>query len=280
MNVDFFIQNSYEVSKLITKKYSTSFSLAISMLNKEKRRAIYAIYGLVRLADEIVDSFHGHDKAFLLKKLDRDLKYALDNNISTNTLVIAFADTVNNYNINKKHINAFMNSMKYDLAKTDYSNHIDFKRYIYGSADVVGLMCLRIFCDGQQPLYKTLEAPAMRLGSAFQKVNFLRDLKNDALKLGRSYFPEITTSKFDRKSKKNIEASIKNDFDAALIGVRQLPGRSKLAVALAYYYYLCLFNKIKRTSYKKVLTKRIRISNIKKFSILLKVYVLYKIKLI
>ena len=278
MNVEFFLENSYKVSELITKRYSTSFSLATSLLEKEKQRAIYAIYGFVRLADEIVDSFHGYDKAFLLERLNEDLQYALKNSMSTNMVLVAFADTVNKYGIHKEHIHAFMNSMKCDLTKTRYANSEDLEKYIYGSADVIGLMCLKIFCNGQQDLYKTLEIPAGKLGSAFQKVNFLRDVRNDIQELGRYYFPEISNPEFNEQNKKLIEESIQKDFDEAWTGVIQLPGRSKLAVALAYFYYLYLFKKIRRTSMREVLSKRIRIPNLRKYLIILKVIVMYKIK--
>ena len=278
MNIDFFKENSYRISELITKRYSTSFSLATSLLEKEKRRAIYAIYGFVRLADEIVDSFHGYDKAFLLEKLNEDLQYALKNSISTNTVLVAFTDTVKKYSINEDHIRAFMDSMRYDLTKSQYTQSEDLAKYIYGSADVVGLMCLKVFCNGHQSLYKTLEIPARKLGSAFQKVNFLRDLRNDIQELGRYYFPEISNSEFSEQSKKIIEESIQKDFDEAWIGIKYLPGRSKLAIALAYFYYWHLFKKIKRISLEEVLSKRIRISNLRKYLIILKVIVMYKIK--
>ncbi len=276
MDLTFFIENSYKVSELITKEYSTSFSLATSLLEREKRRAIYAVYGFVRLADEIVDSLHGFDKSFLLQKLNDDLLYALENNMSTNMILVAFADTVKRYDINKEHINAFMESMKYDLTKTEYTNTEDLNKYIYGSADVVGLICLKIFCDDQKSLYDTLKVPALRLGSAFQKVNFLRDLKEDMQELGRSYFPEISDQPFDKHSKRLIEESIQRDFDEAWTGINKLPGRSKLAVALAYYYYVHLFKKIKRTTPQKILSKRVRISNLKKYLIITKVVIMYK----
>jgi phytoene/squalene synthetase len=247
-------------------------------LEKEKRLAIYAIYGFVRLADEIVDSFHGYDRAFLLERLNEDLQYALKNNVSINTVLVAFADTVKKYRIKKEHIHAFMNSMKYDLTKAQYTDLEDLGKYIYGSADVVGLMCLKVFSNGEETLYKKLEIPARKLGSAFQKVNFLRDLRYDIQELGRYYFPEISNSEFSERSKKLIEESIQKDFDEAWTGVIHLPGRSKLAVALAYFYYLYLFKKIRRTSMREVLSKRIRIPNLRKYLIILKVIVMYKIK--
>jgi phytoene/squalene synthetase len=280
MSVDLFVDSSYSVSKVITHKYSTSFSLATSLLEKDKKRAIYAVYGFVRLADEIVDSLHGFDKSFLLQKLNDDLHYALKNGMSTNTILVAFADTVNRYNISKEHIQAFMDSMEYDLTKTSYTKVTDLDKYIYGSADVVGLICLKVFCNGDTGLYKKLETPAQKLGSAFQKVNFLRDLKDDIQQLGRSYFPEISDCHLNNHSKRQIEESIKKDFEEAWKGVKQLPGRSKLAVALAYYYYKGLLKKIIRTSPESLLQKRIRISNFKKYLIIIKVCFMYKTRII
>ncbi len=279
MNVGFYIENSYKLSELITKEYSTSFSMATSLLEKDKRKAIYAIYGFVRLADEIVDSFNGYDKTFLLSNLNEQLQYALENGISNNTVLAAFVDTVRKYNISPKHIEVFMESMKYDLTKAEYTSTEELNTYIYGSADVVGLMCLKVFCNGNQLLYDQLEKSAQKLGSAFQKVNFLRDLKDDNNELGRSYFPEITNNKFDKASKLLIEQSIKNDFDEAWIGIKQLSGRSKLAVALAFFYYKTLFDKIKKTKPETILSKRVRINNLKKYLILVRVGVMYKTKL-
>lgn len=280
MNVDFYIENCYKISRLITKEYSTSFSLASSLLEKDKKRAIYAIYGFVRLADEIVDSFHGYDKAFLLNKLNDDLYYALTNGVSTNPVLTAFADTVKKYGINPEYIKSFMKSMEDDLTKAEYTSSKEFENYVYGSADVVGLMCLKVFCNGEIGLYEKLKQPAQKLGSAFQKVNFLRDLKDDINKLGRSYFPEISNKAFNVQTKLLIEESIQKDFDEVWIGLKQLPGRSKLAVALAFYYYKSLFNKIKRTPAEKVIKKRMRISNFKKYLIIIQVAFMYKAKLI
>ena len=280
MSIDFFLDNSFKVSELITKKYSSSFSLATSLLENEKRQAVYAIYGFVRLADEIVDSMHGFDRPFLLQKLNDDLQYALENNMSTNTILLAFARTVRRYDIKKEHINAFMESMKLDLSKTDYTNSDELNKYIYGSADIVGLMCLKVFCNGQTNHYSRLEVPAKRLGSAFQKVNFLRDLKNDIQQLGRNYFPEISNKPLDVYNKRLIEESIEKDFNEAWVGITQLPGRSKLAVALAYYYYSGLFKKIKGVTPEKLLSDRVRLSNFKKYLILVKVGFMYKTKLI
>lgn len=280
MSVDFYIENCYRISELITKKYSTSFSLATSLLEKEKKCAIYAIYGFVRLADEIVDSFHGYDKPFLLDSFYSELDYTLKNGISSNTILVAFADTVKKFNIKHEHIYAFMESMKCDLSKNIYNNSDDLDKYIYGSADVVGLMCLNVFCNGDLALYDKLKYPAQKLGSAFQKVNFLRDLNNDIYSLGRSYFPEIKNNQFDIQAKRIIEQTIEKDFNEAWIGVKQLPGRSKLAVALAYYYYIGLFRKIKQKSPEEILSERIRISNLRKYVIILKAGLLYKTKFI
>ena len=280
MSVAFYIENSYKVSELITNKYSTSFSLATSVLEKEKRKAIYAIYGFVRLADEIVDSLHTYDKPFLLAKLNEDQAYAMQNGISTNLILASFVDTVKKYRIKKEHIDAFMQSMEYDLTKTNYTETSDLNHYIYGSADVVGLMCLTVFCNGNEALYNELEYPAQKLGSAFQKVNFIRDLREDTGDLGRNYFPEISVDKFSKETKSLIEKSIQQDFDEAFTGIKRLPGRSKLAVGLAYYYYLSLFNKIKRASPDKILSMRVRISNLIKYLIIIRVGILYKLKFI
>jgi Phytoene/squalene synthetase len=279
MNVEFYIENSYKLSELITKKYSTSFSLATSLMEKDKRMAIYAIYGFVRLADEIVDSFHEFDKAYLLQDFYDQLDYALDKGISTNPILAAMADTVRKYNIPREHIQAFMDSMKNDLTKKDYTSYDELNSYIYGSAEVVGLMCLKVFCNGDQTLYDQLEYFAQKLGAAFQKVNFLRDLKSDNRELGRTYFPEIVTQQLDSRSKLYIEQSIEEDFNEAWKGIKRLPSRAKLAVALAYFYYKTLFEKIKRTTPEGLVSQRVRINNLRKYFILLRVGVMYKAKL-
>jgi len=280
MDVNSYRESCYEVSELITRQYSTSFSMAISLLETEKQRAVYAIYGFVRVADEIVDSFHGYDKPFLLSNFREQLEYALQNGISTNPVLVSFADTVNRYHIDKEHIDAFLESMNHDLSKSNYTSNSDLDRYIYGSADVVGLMCLKIFCNGDQNLYDSLEHPARKLGSAFQKVNFLRDLSNDKQELGRSYFPEVADNQFDENRKKIIEQSIEKDFNEARTGIKQLPGRARLAVALAFWFYQTLFNKIRKTKPDQLLAKRVRINNLRKLGILLKVALLYKTRLL
>lgn len=278
MDVDYYLKNSYKVSELITKEYSTSFSLATSLMEKEKRKAIYAIYGFVRLADEVVDSFHGYDQLFLFNNLEEQLHYAFQHGISTNTILASFVDTVHRYHISHEHVRAFMDSMRLDLTQTDYTSNEELSHYIYGSADVVGLMCLRVFCDGDEPLSQQLEYSAQKLGSAFQKVNFLRDLNSDKEGLGRSYFPEVCNNTFDEQSKRAIENSIERDFDDALPGIRRLPGRSKLSVLLAYYYYRSLLNKIKKSTPECLLSKRLRIHDGVKYQILAKVLIQYKLK--
>lgn len=214
----------------------------------------------------------------MLDKLTIDLDYALENNISTNTILMAFADTAHKHEIEREHISAFMDSMRADLTKSKYETTKDLDHYIYGSANVVGLMCLKVFCSRNKDLYLSLESAAQKLGSAFQKVNFLRDLKEDLNDLGRVYFPELRQQGFNVESKRIIEASIQKDFDDAWVGITKLPGRSKLAVALAYFYYRNLFLKIKKMSPQVVLSKRIRISNFSKQLIVLKVALMYKIK--
>lgn len=280
MNIEFYFENSYKLSELITKNYSTSFSLAVSLLEKDKRKAIYAVYGFVRLADEIVDSFYRFNRSYLLQCLDDDLRYALFNGISANPVVAAFSDAVLRYHISYDHINAFMDSMKSDITKKEYKSTEELNTYVYGSADVVGLMCLKVFCNGDPQLYSRLEYPAQKLGSALQKVNFLRDIKEDRVELGRTYFPEITNNKFDEENKKLIELSIEKDFEESWMGVRQLPGRARLAVALAYFYYESLFEKLKSTKAEKIMSKRLHISNFRKVLILFRVYLMYKFKMI
>ncbi|MGK9476319.1 phytoene/squalene synthase family protein [Melioribacter sp. OK-6-Me] len=275
MSLELYSKTSFKISGLITRQYSTSFSWATFFLDKEKRNAIYAIYGFVRLADEIVDTFHGFDKPFLLNKLKEDLYYAIENGISTNPILMSFSETVRKYGITREQIDSFLNSMESDLTKKNYKNQYEINKYVYGSADVVGLMCLKVFCNNNFELYKKLEIPAQKLGSAFQKVNFLRDLRNDIYELNRNYFPEIKDRVFDENSKKNIEKEIEADFTEAYRGICHLPGRAKLAVAIAYFYYKTLFEKIKKAKPDHVLTKRMRISNVRKIFILLKVIILF-----
>ena len=271
---------SKKCSKEITKFYSTSFSLATSMLSSEIRQDIYNIYGFVRLADEIVDSFHDYDKVALLKRFEDDLEYALKEKISTNPVLNAFQGTVHRYKIDKEFIDAFMQSMRWDLSKKVYKTDEDYKNYIYGSADVVGLMCLRVFVKGDHNLFNELKSSAMALGSAFQKVNFLRDLKNDYEQLERSYFPNVNLRELDERSKQKIIAEIEDDFQKGLSGIFKLPDAAKFGVYTAYKYYLRLLKKLKRVPSVDIKNKRIRVANIQKMDVLARSYVRYRFNIL
>lgn len=270
-----FDQLSYSVSKITTKKYSTSFSLGILALKPAIRPAIYAIYGYVRLADEIVDSFHGYDKEMLLKRFREQTDEALNEKISLNPILHSFQEIVHKYDIDYKLIKQFLHSMEMDLQQVDYNSEL-YKEYIFGSAEVVGLMCLQVFTDGDKQKYEELKPYAMKLGSAFQKVNFLRDLKDDYQVLGRTYFPNIEMSVFDNSVKKKIEQEIEQEFAEALVGINKLPNSSKFGVYLAYKYYLSLFRKIKSKSSDEILTQRVRVPNSQKAYVAFKSYIRYK----
>lgn len=274
-----FDELSQQTSKATTEKYSTSFSLGILALRPAIRPAIYAIYGFVRLADEIVDSFHGYNKADLLKQLKEQTWQALDEGISLNPILQSFQCTVNTYQIERCLIEQFLHSMEMDLQKVDYNSDL-YKEYILGSAEVVGLMCLQVFVDGDKNQYEYLKPFAMKLGSAFQKVNFLRDLKDDYHVLGRTYFPNIEMNVFNNVIKNQIEHEISLELKEALIGIKQLPVSSKFGVYLAYKYYLSLFKKIKKTSAEKILNERVRIHNGKKLSLAMSSYVQYKMAIL
>ncbi len=270
-----FDELSYSVSKITTKKYSTSFSLGILALKPSIRSAIYAIYGYVRLADEIVDSFHDYDKEKLLKRLKIETDNALNEKISLNPILQSFQETVHKYDIDKELIAQFLHSMEMDLQKIDYNSDL-YNEYIYGSAEVVGLMCLQVFTEGNKEKYEELKPYAMKLGSAFQKINFLRDLKDDYQVLGRTYFPNIDMCVFDNCIKVQIEKEIEQEFKEALIGIKKLPNSSLFGVYLAYKYYLSLFHKIKRKSSVEILNSRVRIPNAQKFVVAFKSYLRYK----
>lgn len=270
---------SFQVSKLTTRTYSTSFSLGIYFLNRKLRNAIYAIYGFVRLADEIVDSFHGYDKRYLLAKFREDTYEAINQHISLNPVLNAFQQAVHQYNINRKLIETFLQSMEMDLEKIDYTTE-KFQQYILGSAEVVGLMCLHVFTEGDAERYKELEPYAMKLGAAFQKVNFLRDMKADYQVLGRSYFPNVDITTFDHAVKEQIEREIESDFQVALTGIKKLPASSKGGVYLAYVYYQSLFKKIKKLPPHRILEERIRINDGKKLRIMINSLVECKMNLI
>ncbi|REC50388.1 phytoene/squalene synthase family protein [Chryseobacterium pennipullorum] len=270
-----FDELSYEVSKYTTQKYSTSFSLGILALKPSIRPAIYAVYGYVRLADEIVDSFHHYDKEKLLHRLKTETYHALEEGISLNPILHSFQETVRQYDIDIQLINQFLHSMEMDLQRVDYNSDL-YNEYIYGSAEVVGLMCLQIFTGGNKQQYEELKPFAMKLGSAFQKVNFLRDLKDDYQVLGRTYFPAVNMSVFDNRAKVQIEQEIEEEFKEALQGIRRLPGSSIFGVYLAYRYYLLLFEKIKKTSSHHILQQRVRIANSQKILVAFKSYIRYK----
>ncbi len=264
---DTFDKLSAECSRITTKRYSTSFSLGIYFLNKKLRNPIYAIYGFVRLADEIVDSFHDFDKAYLLAKFKEDCFEAITQKISLNPVLNSFQRVVNEYQIEKELIDLFLQSMEMDLQQNDYTPE-KYDRYILGSAQVVGLMCLRVFTEGDAEKYGLLKESAMKLGSAFQKVNFLRDVNADYHTLSRTYFPNVNLAAFSNLEKKMIEEDIEEEFKAALLGIRKLPVSSRSGVYLAYIYYKELFNKIKNASAEKVMSERIRISNGHKFGLM------------
>lgn len=266
---------SYEVSKRTTKKYSTSFSLGILALKPTIRNAIYAIYGYVRLADEIVDSFHDYDKHALLHRFKQETYFAIEEKISLNPILQAFQETVHQYELDKDLIEQFLFSMEMDLNPVDYNNVL-YEEYIFGSAEVVGLMCLQVFTQKDKTLYLKLKPYAQQLGSAFQKVNFLRDLKEDYEILGRTYFPNVEMDVFNNDCKTKIEKEIETEFKEALIGIKMLPKSSKFGVYLAYKYYLSLFRKIKGTPAEKIINERIRIPNGTKLVLTMKTYLQYK----
>lgn len=268
---------SFKTSALTTKSYSTSFSLAVKMLKNEQQSAIYSIYGFVRFADEIVDSFHEYDKASLLEKFEQDYFDAIKHGISLNPILNSFQLTVKKYQIDQEYIEAFLRSMRLDISDKVYNEKDKIDEYIYGSADVVGLMCLKVFCNGNETQFQELKQPAMKLGSAFQKVNFLRDLKNDMEDLGRRYFPTIENLNLNETQKLEAILDIERDFQLALEGIKKLPGRSKLAVLTAYFYYMALLRKIKRTQASKIAQRRIRISNPRKISLLVQAACCYKL---
>ena len=273
-----FDEVSLKCSEITTKYYSTSFSLGIRLLDKEIHSPIYSIYGFVRLADEIVDSFHEFDKAKLLNEFTESTKQAIENKISLNPILNSFQEVVNKYNIDWEHIQDFLSSMESDLNQKKHDED-SYKQYIKGSAEAVGLMCLRVFCNNNK-LYNELEKYAIYLGSVFQKVNFIRDISADYNELKRVYFPKLNINEFNEEEKNKIEDDIEKEFNLALIGIKQLPKSAKKGVFLAYSYYYSLFKKIKSTPADKIMTKRIRIPNFTKFLILIKVQLLNMFKLI
>ncbi len=268
---ELFDQTSLECGKLITQRYSTSFTLGIQTLDKKFHAPVYAIYGFVRYADEIVDTFLEHDKATLLSEFRKETYAAIDAKLSLNPVLHGFQLIVNKYEIDLALIESFFQSMAMDLDFSTY-NESRYQEYIYGSAEVVGLMCLKVFVEGNEAMYQQLQRPARRLGSAFQKVNFLRDIKSDFEERGRVYFPGVSYELFDITDKSAIEKDIQQDFEEALIGISQLPDGAKLGVKVAYLYYQKLFDKIKGLSASVITKERIRIPNSQKFTLLVGTY--------
>jgi len=275
-----FDQVSESCSKSVTESYSTSFTLATKMLDSSIRQDIYNIYGFVRFADEIVDSFHNYDKKELLNLFEKDLKKSIEDKISLNPILNSFQKTIHNYQIDYELVDSFLKSMKLDLDKSKYLTKKEFDQYVYGSADVVGLMCLKVFVKGNNQEYNNLKPYAMSLGSAFQKVNFLRDLKADHDGLNRSYFPNLNIEKFDEESKQIILSEIDKDFSHALKGIFKLPSSAKFGVYTAYKYYLKLLNKLRKTPPLKIKSSRIRVPNYQKVNVLARSYVRYRLNIL
>lgn len=262
---------SIKLSRTVTKSYSTSFSLGIRFLAKPLRDPIYSLYGFVRIADEIVDTFHEYNKEQLFERFKEDVDLSISQKISLNPILNSFQAVVNKYNIERELIDAFLYSMEMDLHKKDY-NRVDFEKYVLGSAEVVGLMCLRVFTNGDEKEYQKLKPSAMKLGAAYQKINFLRDLRADFNAMGRTYFPNVDLSNFTQQDKDFIEAEIEKDFHDGYEGIKLLSNDAAFGVYLSYAYYYALFQKIRKTSPDKVLLNRIRISDTMKYWILFKSY--------
>ena len=267
---------SQKCSELTTKSYSTSFSFGIKMLSKKFHAPIYSIYGFVRFADEIVDGFHGYNKSKILNQFEKNCFDSIEEGVSMNPILNSFQNVVNKYKIDHVLIHQFIHSMKMDLEVNKIYDQKEYEKYILGSAEVVGLMCLKVFVEGDENLYRKLYPYAKSLGSAFQKINFLRDIRADYKDLGRTYFPNIDLNNFTINQKKEIESDIKKDFDKGYLGIKMLPNGSKLGVFVAYLYYFNLFRKIKSLDYKVILNKRIRISNLKKIILMIQAFLLNK----
>lgn len=276
---ELFNEVSVRSSKITTQAYSTSFSLGIHCLSKRLHDPIYSIYGFVRFADEIVDTFHEHDKVTLMAEFRRDTFLAIERGVSLNPILNSFQKVVNEFQIDHDLIDCFLRSMEMDLEQNKH-NQMSYEEYILGSAEVVGLMCLYVFTEGKKDLYEKLKPSAMRLGSAFQKVNFLRDLNNDYFQLGRVYFPSLRMDEFNEEAKIEIEKDIEKDFQEALIGIKQLPASSLFGVYVAYVYYKSLFNKIKSIPSKQILTERVRIPNYQKAGLLVSSYCRMSLKML
>lgn len=274
-----FDEVSAKCSKITTNAYSTSFSLGIFLLGKKIRKPIYGIYGFVRFADEIVDSFHDYNKAVLLEDFKKETYKAIEQKISLNPILNSFQEAVNEYNIDHELIDTFLESMEMDLNKHSYSE-IGYKKYILGSAEVVGLMCLKVFTNGDQEQYDRLKYSAQQLGSAFQKINFLRDAQADFEELGRTYFPSIDMQNFSQEDKSIIEQEIEEEFAEALKGIKQLPKTSRLGVYVAYVYYLQLLKRIKGLPANRILEERISVPNSQKFGLMLNSVVKHRLNIL
>lgn len=268
-----------QTSKLTTQKYSTSFSLGIKLLSKKLHNPIYAIYGFVRYADEIVDTLYGHNQKELLDKFREDTYLAIRNKVSTNPILHSFQWVVHEYSIERELIDAFLNSMEMDLYFTDYSE-TRVRDYIYGSAEVVGLMCLRVFYQNNEEKYQELSYSARKLGEAFQKVNFLRDIQADFMDRGRNYFPHLQIENFDEATKKRIEADIEYDFNEAFKGIQQLNLDARLGVYISFAYYRRLFNQIKMAKPSEILETRFSVPNWQKLMILASAWTRKQVRLI
>ncbi len=268
--MELFNKTTFSISKYITKTYSTSFSLGILAFDRKYRDAIYSIYGFVRIADEIVDTFFGYDQRELMKKFRKDTEEAIRSGISTNPVLHSFALTVNKYNIDYHYIDAFLKSMEMDLDNSYYQKK-EYDEYIYGSAEAVGLMCLKVFCHNDEDLFQKLTGPARALGSAFQKVNFLRDIKSDLSERERIYLPGIShAQQIDDESKRNLENDIQKEFAEALEGIKRLPDGVKLGVYSAYLHYLSLYKRIRRKKVNDLMASRVRVPNSTKLALLLR----------
>lgn len=278
--LDLYNEVSVKTSKIITRSYSTSFSKSIAFLKKDIRDAIFSIYGFVRLADEIVDTFHNFDKEGLINRFERNYYEALEEGISLNPVLNAFRLTVEKYNIDDDLVQAFLKSMKTDLVKSEHNSKAETDEYIYGSAEVVGLMCLKVFTGGDKDLFTELSMPAKKLGAAFQKVNFLRDIRNDTEDLNRQYFHNTIGKKFDESVKMEIIRDVEMDFSSSMSGLKRLPHNSRLGVLIAYYYYKKLLSIIRKTPAEKLLQKRIRVPDAVKMILLIKAYLINKLNLL
>lgn len=277
---ELFDRISHRSSRMVTKSYSTSFSLGIMLLDKSLHKHIYAIYGFVRFADEIVDTFHDYDKRYLLNDFKRQTYDSIEHGISLNPILNSFQSTVNEFNIDRELIDTFLNSMEMDINPAESYSQVLYEKYILGSAEVVGLMCLKVFCGGDQEMYSSLKYEAMKLGSAFQKINFLRDLKADYYHLGRVYFPGVDMMEFNDTIKAQIESDIEKDFHTGYEGIVRLPKKARFGVYVAYVYYYSLFQRIKGTGADAILKKRIRISNRDKYGLLVRSYLKHSFNLL